>query len=91
MKMNIHGEDVDYEFPMRHCVDCTFFAYNINEDPCRPCLNSGEYPGRERPLWEQRKSTPQLTRQTKSTQELVRTKKPKTGEKKKVIKQRSLF
>ncbi|RLJ03805.1 MAG: hypothetical protein DRP08_02980 [Candidatus Aenigmatarchaeota archaeon] len=37
--------------PENSCIFCQFFSTNINDDPCNPCLHSGKYPGRDRPLF----------------------------------------
>jgi hypothetical protein len=43
-----------YNPAMRHCLACIHRAHNINDEPCTTCLHSGEFPGRDRPLWESR-------------------------------------
>ena len=35
----------------RHCVACVNGWTNINDEPCRTCIHSGEFPMRDRPLW----------------------------------------
>jgi hypothetical protein len=36
---------------MHHCVTCRWFSLDINQEPCRGCLDT-EPVGRARPLWE---------------------------------------
>lgn len=36
---------------LRHCIACEAFRNNINDEPCRTCLHTGDPPGRLRPLW----------------------------------------
>ena len=34
---------------IKYCVNCKHFACNLNESPCRECLNEGNVIGRDKP------------------------------------------
>ena len=36
------------EGSMKYCVDCKHFIHNLNESPCRECLNDDNPIGRNR-------------------------------------------
>jgi hypothetical protein len=58
IKMQQHGKDVTVQFDPHHCIYCKYFLKNLNEQPCRDCLNVDA--GRTRPLY-----TPKMKRGVK--------------------------
>ena len=42
---------MELDFPKNHCIFCAYFNLTPNDHPCKDCMEVGDIPGRDRPLF----------------------------------------